>query len=190
MQKTIRAATLALGTFALAGFCGGAQAQFVLDNDSGGDGSVLGAYPSFTLTGSNNGVGDNTTFYVESVAPSQSITFTWYYTSNDTDSTAWDTAGFILDGVETQLSVNGPAHLASNGTVVDLLLTQRRYVRLLRALDRFDRRRRHAGHQSELAAAAPAAAHSGARERRADDGRPRGAVRGRAPAPAPGRLTG
>lgn len=124
MQKTIRAATLALGTFALAGFCGGAQAQFVLDNDSGGDGSVLGAYPSFTLTGSNNGVGDNTTFYVESVAPSQSITFTWYYTSNDTDSTAWDTAGFILDGVETQLSVNGPAHLASNGTVVDLLLTQ------------------------------------------------------------------
>jgi MYXO-CTERM domain-containing protein len=123
MQKTIRAATLALGTFALAGFCGGAQAGFVFSNDGGGDGSIVGAYPVFTITGSDNGVGDNTSFYVETVATSQLISFTWYYNSNDSDSTAWDTAGYILDGTEQQLSVNGPAHLASNGSVVDLLLT-------------------------------------------------------------------
>jgi hypothetical protein len=116
MQKTLRAATLALGAFALAGFSANASAAWTFSNDSGGDGSITGSYPMFTITGSDNGIGDNTSFYLETFATSQVVTFTWQYASLDTDSTAWDQAGFIYDNVETQLSLNGPAFTPSSGT--------------------------------------------------------------------------
>ena len=121
MQKTFRAATLALGAFALAGFSASANAAWQFSNDSGGDGSLSGSYPMFTITGSNNGIGDNTSFYLQTFSASEMVSFTWQYASLDTDSTAWDQAGFIENGVETQLSVNGPAFTPSSGSVTFLV---------------------------------------------------------------------
>ncbi len=116
MQKTFRAATLALGACALAGFSANASAQWQFSNDNGGDGTITGGYPMFTITGSDNGPRDNTSWYLQTFATSQVVTFTWQYASLDTDSTAWDQAGFVYDNVETQLSINGPAYTNSSGT--------------------------------------------------------------------------
>ncbi len=117
MQKTFRAAALSLGAFALAGFSPGAQAAWTFYNDAAGDGSIVGSFPAgFTITGSDNGSGDDTSFYVQTFTAGETLTFTWQYASLDTESTAFDTAGFVVDNVETQLSVNGPAHTPSSGT--------------------------------------------------------------------------
>jgi hypothetical protein len=78
----------------------------------------------FTITGSNNGMGEDTALYTETVAASQFITFTWQYTSADTGGPVQDPAGYILNGVETQLSVNGDPGTNSSGEVVNLLLTK------------------------------------------------------------------
>jgi MYXO-CTERM domain-containing protein len=121
MHKTLRAASLTLGTLALAGVCTSANASWTLSNDNGGDGSLLGAYPAFTLTGSNNGDPatdgfDNTTFYTQTFSAATTVTFSWQYASADTGSTAYDPAGWVLNDVETQLSLNGDPGMASSGT--------------------------------------------------------------------------
>ena len=116
MQKTIRAATLALGTCALAGFSANASAAWTFSNEvDAADGSISGSYPAFTITGSNNGVGENTAFYTQPFATSQVVTFTWQYASADSN-TAVDPAGWVLDGVETQLSIDGDMGTTSSGT--------------------------------------------------------------------------
>jgi hypothetical protein len=122
MHKTLRAASLTLGSLALAGACTSANAAWILGNDNGGDGRLSGAFPAFTLTGSDNGGDpaaggfDNTTFYTQTFAAAATLTFSWQYASADTGSTAFDPAGWVLDDVETQLSVNGPAGTPSGGT--------------------------------------------------------------------------
>ena len=117
MQKTLRAATLALGTCALAGFSANASAAYVFGNDnSQADGSISGTYPAFTITGSNNGAGENTALYTQTFATSEIVTFTWQYASADTGGTNYDPAGWILDNVETQLSLNGDPGTTSSGT--------------------------------------------------------------------------
>lgn len=121
MHKTLRVASLTLGSLALAGVCTSANASWTLSNDNGGDGSLSGAYPAFTLTGSNNGDPaadgfDNTTFYTQTFGAAATVTFTWQYASADTGSTAYDPAGWVLDDVETQLSLNGDPGTASSGT--------------------------------------------------------------------------
>jgi len=121
MRKTFRAASLTLGSLVVAGACTSANAAWTLSNDNGGDGSIAGAYPAFTLTGSNNGDPatdgfDNTTFYTQTFASAAIVTFTWQYASADTGSTAYDPAGWVLDDVETQLSLNGDPGTASSGT--------------------------------------------------------------------------
>ena len=116
MQKTLRAATLALGTCALAGFAANASAAYVFQNDASGDGSISGSYPAFTITGSNNGAGEDTALYLQSFTASEVVTFTWHYASADTGGTKYDPAGWILNGVETQLSLNGDPGTTSDGT--------------------------------------------------------------------------
>jgi MYXO-CTERM domain-containing protein len=129
MQKTTRAASRALGTFALAGFCASAHATWVLSNDSGGDGSISGAYPVFAITGSNNGDPDtggfdNTTFYLQTFAASESISFTWAFSSVDTAGTIYDQGGWILNGTETQLSILYDTDTTSTGQVVNLIVSE------------------------------------------------------------------
>jgi hypothetical protein len=123
MQKTLRAATLALGAFALAGVSANASAAYVFSNDGSGDGSISGSYPTFTITGSNNGSGlEDTAFYLQHFTASEVVTFTWHYASADTGGTNFDPAGWILNNVETQLSVNGdPGTLSSGTTSVNVL---------------------------------------------------------------------
>ena len=116
MHKTLRAAALALATCVLAGFSAGANATWVFSNDGGGDGSLSGTYPAFTITGSNNGSGEDTAFYVQTFATSEVVSFTWQYESADTGGPVLDPAGWILNGVETQLSLNGDPGTGSSGS--------------------------------------------------------------------------
>lgn len=116
MQKTLRAATLAFGTCALAGFAANASAAYVFSNDGPGDGSISGSYPAFTITGSNNGTDEDTALYLQTFTTSQVVTFTWQYASLDDTGTNFDPAGWYLNGVETQLSLNGDPGTTSSGT--------------------------------------------------------------------------
>jgi len=120
MQKTLRAATLALGTCALAGLSANANAAYVFSNDNpAADGSISGTYPAFTITGSNNGAGENTSFYTQAFTVSESVSFTWQYASLDSSGVAtYDPAGWLVihNGIvdETQLSID--ADVTSSGT--------------------------------------------------------------------------
>ncbi len=116
MQKTLRAATLALGTCALAGFSADASATYVFSNDGPGDATIAGSYPAFTITGSDNGAGEDTAYYVQDFLASEVVTFTWHYASADSGGTKYDPAGWVLNGVESQLSVDGDPGTLSDGT--------------------------------------------------------------------------
>jgi hypothetical protein len=62
-----------------------------------------GAYPSFELTGGDNGSGEpGSTVYSDIFASDGIMTFDWSYFS--TDDPSFDSAGYILNGVETQLA--------------------------------------------------------------------------------------
>ena len=117
MQKTFRAARLALGTFALAGLAANADAAYVFSNDNAGDGSISGSYPAFTITGSDNDSGWDTAFYLQTFTASQVVTFTWQYASLDSGGPVYDPAGWFINGTENQLSVNGDPGTTSSGTL-------------------------------------------------------------------------
>jgi len=120
MIRTLRTVALAFAAAALAGWSTGAHATYTFYNDDGGDGTLTGGYPAFTITGSNNGTGDgldNTAFYVQTYAAPTRITFTWQYASHDTSGSVYDPAGWILDGLETQLSVDGGPGTTSSGAL-------------------------------------------------------------------------
>lgn len=124
MQKILRAATLALGTCALAGFSPSSSAAWTFTADNGGDGSIAGTYPQFILTGSNNGDPstkgfESTTSYTQSFANAETISFTWQYASLDSSGLGtYDPAGWlVIDNgtvVSTQLSID--AGTTSSGT--------------------------------------------------------------------------
>jgi hypothetical protein len=116
MLKTIRAAALSAIAGATLAFAGGAQAAFVFSNDAGGDGTLLGTVPSFSIIGSDNGSGYDTAFYVQTFTTSEIVTFTWSYSTADSGGGVSDPAGFIHNGVETQLSVDGDPGEGSSGT--------------------------------------------------------------------------
>ena len=116
MHKTLRATATALGACALAGFTASASAAWVFENDSTGDGSISGSYPAFTITGSDNGSGEDTALYQQTFTSSEVISFTWKYASSDTGGPVNDPAGWSLNGTETQLSINGDPGTTSSGT--------------------------------------------------------------------------
>ena len=125
MRKTLRATSLTLGSLALAGACTNANAAWTLGNDSGGDGSISGAYPAFILTGSNDADPstqgfDNTVFYTQTFTVAATVTFSWQYATADALA-EYDTAGWILDGSETELFPNGDiANTGSGSTTVSV----------------------------------------------------------------------
>ena len=117
MNKTLRTAALALGAAVCACWSGGAHAAYTFYNDDGGNGTLSGSYPAFAITGSNDGSGnDDTAFYVQTYAAATTISFAWQYASYDTGGSVYDPAGWILDGVETQLSTDGGPGTGSSGT--------------------------------------------------------------------------
>ncbi len=116
MQKTIRAASMALGAFALAASSTGAQAAWTFSNDNGGDGTITGSYPMFQIDGADDGLGGNISYYTQVFTTAADVTFTWHYASLDTGGTVYDTAGYVLGDTLHQLSVDDVAFTPSSGT--------------------------------------------------------------------------
>jgi len=126
MPKTLRTVALAAVAAAFAAGSGSAHAAYTFYNDDGGNGALSGSYPAFTITGSNDGSGvDDTAFYVQTYASAITISFTWQYESLDSGGSVYDPAGWILDGVETQLSIDGgPGTTSSGSSSVDVAAGQ------------------------------------------------------------------
>ena len=82
-------------------FASPARADYAFANDNGGDGSLVGAPPRFTIFGSDNGVDDgfaNVAAYTRTFATAQTVTFDWRYATFDSGGGAFDPAGYVLDG--------------------------------------------------------------------------------------------
>jgi hypothetical protein len=115
MNKALRTAALAAASLATLCFSGAASAAWTFADDTGGA-SISGAYPSFTLTGSDLfDFKDDVATYTQAFTSAQAVTFAWNYVSEDCCGSAWDPAGYVLNGVQHQLSVNGPAGQGSAG---------------------------------------------------------------------------
>ena len=84
---------------------------------NGGDGSVSASspFPTITITGSNNGVGQSLTQYTATVATGGTFSFNWGYQSNDSSgayvpaspfgpAVYLDPAGYIIGSTMYQLS--------------------------------------------------------------------------------------
>ncbi|HEX7689188.1 MAG TPA: PEP-CTERM sorting domain-containing protein [Burkholderiaceae bacterium] len=121
MPKLSRAAALAAAALVAFGLAGGARAAYVFSNDGGGDGTLVGTEPSFSIFGSNNGDPasadglPNTAFYVQTFATDAVVAFSWTYETFDSGGAVYDPAGWILNGVETQLSIDGDPGQGSSG---------------------------------------------------------------------------
>jgi len=99
MPLFIRAIKPTLAALAIAITSNDAGA-WTFSNSDAGDGTLSGAYPSFMITGSDNGSGDNTSFYLQTFTAPATISFIWSYASLDSGGTVYDPAGYILDGTE------------------------------------------------------------------------------------------
>ena len=121
MPKLSRAAALAAAALVAFGLAGGARAAYVFSNDGGGDGTLVGTEPSFSIFGSNNGDPasadglPNTAFYVQTFTADAVVAFNWTYETFDSGGAVYDPAGWILNGVETQLSIDGDPGQGSSG---------------------------------------------------------------------------
>ena len=122
MLIPLRAVVRATAIVAALAFSAGAHAGYAFSNDNGGDGTLSGAFPSFTITGSDNGVDagfDDVASYVQTFAAATSVTFDWRYQTLDEGGGAFDPGGYVLDGVETPLSgFGGPGDGNSGRTTV------------------------------------------------------------------------
>ena len=85
---------------------------FTLTNTNSGDGFVTLIPGGFDLVGSNNGFPDEDpvesfTDYTATAFAAETPTFNWSYTTNDCCGSLFDPAGYIINGVRTQLSTDG-----------------------------------------------------------------------------------
>lgn len=79
---------------------------FTLSNSDGGDGYVVGSAPTFQLFGADNGAASNYTTYTATASAAETVAFDWTYTTFDCCGSYWDPAGYVLNGVYTQLSTD------------------------------------------------------------------------------------
>ncbi len=92
---------------------------------NGGSGSIVDLTgrafnPAFTLTGSNFGsLGSVVTTYTADAPPAPPpfwlVEFDWVYSTEDTCGSWMDPFGYIIDGVQTQLSTDAPAPAFQSG---------------------------------------------------------------------------
>ena len=103
------AAVTALGL--AIGIAGSAKAAtFTLNSDNDGDGFVSLIPGGFDLYGSDNGEGDgkaSLTTYLATAAAAATLTFKWTYQTFDEDGSTWDPAGYVVNGIFTQLTAGG-----------------------------------------------------------------------------------
>jgi hypothetical protein len=87
-----------------AAIAGSANAQLVSTN--GGDGYLGTPDPGydFLVVGSNNGVGESLTSFTGVAPVPLTLDVIWSYTTYDCCGSFWDPGGYILNGVETQLT--------------------------------------------------------------------------------------
>jgi hypothetical protein len=84
-----------------------------------GNGSVAGDTFSFAVTGSNRGnwdYGENLTSYTLTLSSAATLHFNWTYSTQDILGPQWDPAGWLLNGVEHQLTQND-VYTAQAGTL-------------------------------------------------------------------------
>jgi hypothetical protein len=108
----------AVAAMALASVAAVAPAQaavWTLNSTNGGDGFVtLGPPGDFTLFSSNNQVGSSLTTYTTVASGSGSLTYAFKYTTDDRDGSNFDPAGYVINGVLTQLSAANMPRFGSN----------------------------------------------------------------------------
>ena len=117
-----------LATLALALTCTvlqGPAAAFVFDSTNGGNGTLTGSWPSFSITGSDFGEpghGDSLTFYQTLITVDTLVTAEWSYTTTETgaDGSAYDPAGwFIETGFgRSQIQLTDDALTTQGGTQI------------------------------------------------------------------------
>jgi hypothetical protein len=91
-----------------------AAAVFTLNNDLGGDGFVVVKSPTvFTLFSANDGTDNNVTTFGEIAAATTTITGKFRYATADVDGSTFDPAGYFINGIFTQLSVDSIARPAT-----------------------------------------------------------------------------
>lgn len=104
-----------------------ASAAFVVSNPNGGDGFVEGNNQKFTLFGANNGTQNvdfvNLTTYTDTFKKDSELTFDFSYFTQDTDGSNTDKAGFVINDLFTQLSLDDLAQFETvNGSITLSLL--------------------------------------------------------------------
>jgi hypothetical protein len=107
-----------LAAFAAATAATPAAAVFTLNNDLGGDGFVVSNSPTvFTLYSNNDGIDNNVTSYTQLAEGAATISGKWRFYTFDVDGSSFDPAGFVVNGVLTQLTTNGiPRPSTQSGT--------------------------------------------------------------------------
>ncbi|WP_235902787.1 PEPxxWA-CTERM sorting domain-containing protein [Sandarakinorhabdus oryzae] len=94
-----------------------ASAAFTLNNSQGGDGYVIVNSPSsFTVYGGNDSTGNNITSYGTVATIAQLVSGLWSYRSDDVDGSAYDPAGYFINGGLFQLTVDLPNPALQGGS--------------------------------------------------------------------------
>ena len=115
MNKPLRTAALAAASLGALCFSGAASAAWTF-SDSVGGGTIAGSFPSFTITGSDNGQhADDLATYTQTFDTAQTVSFSWVYKTDDCCGAYWDPAGYVLNGSRTELSVEGDPLVGSSG---------------------------------------------------------------------------
>jgi Bacterial Ig-like domain (group 3)/Autotransporter beta-domain/IPT/TIG domain len=96
-----------------------AAAQVFVFSNTNADGSISGSFPSFTLTGGNNGSGSaGFTTYAATFSVDTRVAYNWSYSTSDSDGAGFDHGGFVLNGVFTQLTANGGNTQLGSATIL------------------------------------------------------------------------
>lgn len=114
--STIGAVLAAIyATPAVSGFLGAYDVSNWTPSPAGGSIDTAGAPSSILLKGSDDGIGpDDTDFTIAAIA-SGLVSFDWAYSTQDEDA-QWDPLGWLLNGVFTQLTVDGSASSQNGST--------------------------------------------------------------------------
>jgi hypothetical protein len=124
MGRSEWAALCVAGAVALAGQASAADV-FTLQDTNNGDGFVTLLPNGFDLFGANNGTSkiftsiplSSLTSYTATASQVETLIFGWTYESSDFGGTQYDPGGYILNGVQHQLSTTGPAPGLASGAL-------------------------------------------------------------------------
>lgn len=120
-MHTIRKAFAALALTSAIIISGSALADtFTLANDNGGDGYSVPFGSGVDLFGADNGVGANYTTYTATALSDQLISINWIYHTDDADP-SYDPAGYVINGVFSQLTNSAGPNDQSGSFLVNVL---------------------------------------------------------------------